>query len=262
MIGFILGTSEGRKILELINKYTDEIVVTTATAYGGELLKQYKLKELNTKPLDKEQMTEWIIKSKIHILVDASHPYASEVTKNAIDIAKELKIQYIRFERPGVLENLSGDNIIKVNNYDEVIEKIQNIDGNIMNTTGGNNIDKFININFKHRIIHRILPSVPVLNKIINGGVKVKDIVALQGPVKYELESAFIKQFDIKAIITKDSGIAGGALEKFKAAQENNIKIIIIKKPEFHYDKVFYDEESLVEFLLFITKSDGGAENE
>ncbi len=249
MIGFILGTSEGRKILELINKYTDEIAVTTATSYGGELLKQYKLKELNTKPLNKEEMTEWIKKYKIHIIVDASHPYAAEVTKNVMDIAKELNIKYIRYERRGVLENLTGDNIIKAEDYDQVIKEIKKIDGNIMNTTGGNNVGKFINIDFKHRIIHRILPSAAVLNKIIGLGVKIKDIVALQGPVKYELECAFIKQFDIKAIITKDSGIAGGALEKFRAAQENNIKIIIIKKPEFHYDKVFYDEESLVEFL-------------
>ena len=43
MIGFILGTSEGKKILSLINKYTDEIAVSTATSYGGQLLKEYKI---------------------------------------------------------------------------------------------------------------------------------------------------------------------------------------------------------------------------
>lgn len=33
MIGFVLGTGEGRAILSFINKYTDEIVVSTATQY-------------------------------------------------------------------------------------------------------------------------------------------------------------------------------------------------------------------------------------
>ncbi len=249
MIGLILGTSEGRKILKLINKYTSEIAVTTATSYGGSLLRNFKVQVLNTKPLDKKEMTEWIRKNKINILVDASHPYAAEVTSNAMDITKKLNIPYVRYERLGVLESLTGDNIIKADGYDEVINIIKNIKGNIMNTTGGNNVEKFIDINFDYRIIHRILPSVPVLDKLIKRGVLVKDILALQGPIKCQLESAFIKQFQIKAIITKDSGIEGGALEKFKAAKENNIKIIVIRKPKFNYDTVFYDEESIAEYV-------------
>ncbi len=56
MIGFILGTSEGKKIVSLMNEFTDDIAVSTATSYGGQLLENYKIKELNTKPLNKEEM--------------------------------------------------------------------------------------------------------------------------------------------------------------------------------------------------------------
>lgn len=44
MIGFILGTSEGKKILSLMNNYTDNIAVSTATSYGGQLLQDFKIK--------------------------------------------------------------------------------------------------------------------------------------------------------------------------------------------------------------------------
>jgi len=54
MIALILGTSEGREILSLLNKFTDNILISTATAYGGEILKNYKYKKLNTKPLNKK----------------------------------------------------------------------------------------------------------------------------------------------------------------------------------------------------------------
>ena len=60
MIGFILGTSEGREILKMINKYTDEVVVSTATEYGGKLLENFKLKHLNTKPLDEDGLKNLI----------------------------------------------------------------------------------------------------------------------------------------------------------------------------------------------------------
>ncbi|SFD02148.1 cobalt-precorrin-6A reductase [Clostridium uliginosum] len=250
MIGFILGTSEGRKILSLINKYTEDIAVSTATSYGGELLKEFKIKDLNTKPLNKEEMLNWIKSNKIKVLVDASHPYAKEVTKTALECANELEIQYVRYERLGALENITGEDIIRVKNYDEVIDNIKKIEGNILNTTGGNNVSKFVDIDFNYRIIHRILPSPKVLTKIVDAGIKIKDIIALQGPISYELEKAFIAQYDVKAILTKDSGIEGGVIEKLKAVRDNNIKLIVIEKPKFQYDLVFNTEESLIKFLV------------
>ena len=254
MIGFILGTSEGRKIVSLMNEFTDDIAVSTATSYGGQLLECYKIKELNTKPLNKEEMIEWFKKNNIHILVDGSHPYAAEVTKNAMECCKELGIKYIRYERKGVLENDNGEDIIRVNNYDEAIEYIKSsIKGNVLNTTGGNNVTKFVNMDFDYRVIHRILPSPAVLKKCVDAGVKIKDIIAMQGPISYELEKAFIHQFDAKAIITKDSGVEGGVLEKLNAARACGVKIIVIEKTKFEYDVEFNDPESLVEKLRQLT---------
>lgn len=250
MIGFILGTSEGRRILSLINKYTNDIAVSTATTYGGEILREFDIKVLNTKPLNKDEMLNWLNSNKIDILVDASHPYAQEVTKTALECANYLNIKYARYERQGALENINGEDILKVRNYDEAIEIIKNIDGNILNTTGGNNVSKFINLDFKYRVIHRILPLPNVLAKIVEAGVSIKNIIALQGPISYELEKAFISQYDIKAILTKDSGIEGGVLEKFKAVRECRIKLIVIEKPKFNYDLEFNDEDSLVKFLI------------
>lgn len=56
MIGLIAGTTEDKNILSLLNKYTEDIFVSTATAYGGELLKDYKFKSLNTKSLNLEEL--------------------------------------------------------------------------------------------------------------------------------------------------------------------------------------------------------------
>ena len=250
MIGFILGTSEGRKILSGITKYTDNIAVSTATAYGGELLKEFNIKVLNTKPLNKEEMLHWIKSNKIELLVDASHPYAQEVTKTALECADELQIKFIRYERKGALEDIKDDNVLRVKDYDEAIEIIKNIDGNVLNTTGGNNVIKFVNLDFNYRIIHRILPSPKVLNKIVEAKVSLKNIIAMQGPISYELEKAFIHQYSVKAILTKDSGIEGGALEKYKAAKAEAIKLIVIERPEFKGALSFYDEEELVYYIV------------
>lgn len=250
MIGFILGTSEGRKILSMINEYTDNIAVSTATSYGGQLLQQFKIKELNTKPLNKEEMLEWLKANEVKVLVDGSHPYAQVVTATAKECAEILKIDYVRYERPGALEAVEGNDIIRVKDYEEAIEAIKKIEGNVLNTTGGNNVTKFVDADLKHRVIHRILPSPAVLSRIVDAGIKIKDIIAIQGPVTCELEKAFIAQYDAKGILTKDSGIEGGVLEKLKAVRETGIKIIVIEKPKHEYDIEFNDEKSLVDYLV------------
>ncbi|MVX62308.1 cobalt-precorrin-6A reductase [Clostridium chromiireducens] len=250
MIGFILGTSEGRKILSSICKYTNDVAVSTATSYGGELLKEFNIKVLNTKPLNREEMLSWMKLNDIHVLIDASHPYAQEVTKTALECTKELKVKYIRYERKGALENNQGEEIIRVENYDEAIDIIKSIEGNILNTTGGNNVSKFLDLNFKYRVIHRILPMPKVLNKIVEAGVSIKDIIALQGPISYELEKAFINQYSIKGILTKDSGEEGGVLEKLKAVRESKIKLIVIEKPKLKYDFEFNDVDKLSQYLV------------
>ncbi|GAA0069043.1 cobalt-precorrin-6A reductase [Clostridium sardiniense] len=250
MIGFILGTSEGKKILKMMNIHTDKIVVSTATEYGGELLKEYKVAHLNTKPLDKDGLIDLIKNFNITVLVDASHPYATEVSKNAMQSAKDSKIAYIRYEREGVLSSSDYKNIIKIQGYNELKEVLEEIDGNILNTTGSRNIGNILKLNCRNRIIHRILPSSKILQEVLDLGVDVQDVIAIKGPVGYELNKGFIDQYNAKAIITKDSGTVGGTLEKLQSAIDRDIKLIVIDKPKMNYGDTFYNETELVEHLI------------
>jgi precorrin-6A/cobalt-precorrin-6A reductase len=248
MIGLILGTSEGKKILSLLNKFTDNILVSTATEYGGELLKEYKYKLLNTRPLNLEDLIEYLKSSGITLLVDASHPYALVVTENAMEACKRLNIEYLRYERPAVADKCGGA-VIKVKNYEELKEKLSNIEGTILNTTGSKNIEKFIEMKLKNRIVHRVLPSVEVMEKCFSLGIKTEDIVAIKGPISYELNLSFIKEYAAKAIVLKDSGLQGGTYEKIKAAEACSIKTFVIERNEVVYNKVFNEEESLVSYI-------------
>lgn len=254
MIGLILGTVEGKKILSLLNKFTDNIFVSTATEYGGELLKNYKYKILNTKPLDLDELEKAIIENKINIIVDASHPYAEVVTKNAIMVCEKLNITYARYERP---KTAIHDNkcVIRVKDYDELYLKMKDIEGTILNTTGSKNIDKYIQMNLNNRIVHRVLPSVKVMEKCFSLGVKTEDIIAIKGPISYELNCSFIKEYAAKAIILKDSGIQGGSDDKIKAAVDNNIIAIVIERKDNQVKNAFNSEEAVVNFVKsFITR--------
>ncbi|MPQ42922.1 cobalt-precorrin-6A reductase [Clostridium tarantellae] len=250
MIGFVLGTSEGKKFLSLINKYTSDLTVFTATKYGGELLKDFNMKNIFSTPLDKEGFKNQIKKFSIKAMVDASHPYAVNVSKNLIKACKETDIEYIRYERRGIIESLDNkDNISTIEKYGDLKSVLSSFDGNILNTTGSRNIKKIIDLKLENRIVHRILPDGDILKDILTLGVQVEDVIAIKGPVGYELNKAFIKEYDIKAILTKDSGIQGGVVEKIRAAKDTNTKIILIKKPLIDYGKIFFEEINVIEYI-------------
>ncbi|GAA0179462.1 cobalt-precorrin-6A reductase [Clostridium sediminicola] len=250
MIGLILGTSEGKNIVSLLNEFTDDLFITTATSYGGELLKEFKYKELNSKPLAKEELKEIIQEKNINIIIDATHPYAVEITKMTKSICRELSIDYLRYERASVIDKYKGEkNIVLVDDYEGAFEKFQEIEGTVLNTTGSRNLDKFVNSDLNNRVIHRVLPSVSVMERCIGLGIDIGDIVAMKGPIGYDLNRGFINEYSAVAMILKDSGVQGGTEEKVKAALDSNILAIVIKRADEEYSKVFNKEKNLVDFI-------------
>ncbi len=250
MIALILGTSEGREILSLLNKFTDNILISTATAYGGEILKNYKYKKLNTKPLNKEELSNMLKENQVNILIDASHPYALEVTKNAREVSKDLNIEYLRYERPSSAEEFKENKkVVFLEDYKDLNEALKNIKGNILNTSGSRNMNKILDLKLENRIIHRVLPSVKVLEDCFNLGVKVEDLMAIKGPISKELNKAFIKDYYAKALILKDSGPQGGTKEKILACLECNIYALVIRRKKINYEREFNNIEDLVEYI-------------
>lgn len=250
MIGLILGTSEGRDILSSLNKYTDDVFVSTATEYGGSILKDYKYSFLNTVPLDCVGFMDAIRKNNIEAIVDASHPYAVDVTENAMKACRRTGIGYIRYERPSCMEKFRNNRkVISVNNYDELHEKIKFLKGTILNTTGSKNMDIIMSMNLKNRIVHRVLPQIKVLSTCQRCGVKIEDIIAVKGPVSYELNCAFIKNYAAEAMILKDSGARGGTYDKIRACIDFGIYAFVLNRKKIDYDNAFYDIVKLVDYI-------------
>lgn len=252
MIGFVLGTGEGRDILSHVNKYTDEIVVSTATGYGYEIYKEFKAKHFNYKPLNEDEFKDLIIKFGINVFVDASHPYASEVSKTLIKVCNDLNVEYIRYERKSYFNNLKDNkNVIFIDKYEYLEEVFKNIDGNILNTTGSNNALKIEGLKSEsNRIIHRILPSPKVISRLLDNGISMDNIIAIKGPFGFEINNGIIKEYKIKALITKDSGEEGGMKEKVDSALLNKVKIIVLKRPEINYGRKFNNIREMLNFII------------
>lgn len=229
----------GKKLRDLGDLF---ILYTSTTDYGGKLGEEFANKVI-TKPLDKNELKEVIKKYNIDILVDATHPFAINASKNAIEVCKELNIKYVRFERKE--EKINHPNIIYVKDFEEAARLAKKAN-KVFHMAGIKNLKMVVDIVGKDKVIARVLPiSVSEALKILPQ----KQIVAMYGTFSKELNKYLIRDYNCDVIITKDSGESGGFKEKVYGALEAEAKVIVVERPKIDYPVCFDDIDELIKYI-------------
>ncbi len=236
MIWVIGGTSDANKIVEKLLVSDSEILVSTTTIYGSQLA-QKKGVTVIQKQLNKEEMQHLIMDYTISKIIDASHPFAQVVSENAIEVCKNNKIPYVRFER----KVKHYPDAMYYQSYEEMVKVLKQTKGKILLTIGSKNVGLFSEIN--DRIIARVLPVHESILLCENAGLKAHQILAMKGRVETATNIALIKEYGIQHLVTKDSGEAGGMEEKINAAKACNIKVHILGRPKVNYPEIVQDME-------------------
>ena len=195
MIWVIGGTKDSRDFLEKFIEYDKDIIVSTATEYGAKLIENLPIKILSEK-MDKEGMLKFIADNKITKVIDTSHPYAFEVSKNAMEVAEEKNIEYFRFEREEI--NILPKKYKKFEDIESLIKYIENLEGNILVTLGSNNVPLFKDLKNLSNIYFRILPRWDMVKRCEDNNILPKNIIAMQGPFTENMNVAMMKQLNIK----------------------------------------------------------------
>ena len=135
MILVLGGTSDSIEICNLLNKHNLSYFVSVTTAYGKEIASKCTDKVL-LKKLTIEDMIEFIKENKIDKVIDATHPYAVEVSTNAMKSCELSNIRYIRFERESLINEIDYDDKYLVETVEEACEVANKVGNNIFIGTG------------------------------------------------------------------------------------------------------------------------------
>jgi precorrin-6A/cobalt-precorrin-6A reductase len=249
------GTSDANQIIrDLKNRSMDiQIIATTVTATGALLARGSGADKVISKPLNSEELIEVIQKEKVDLLVDATHPYAVEATINAIKSSESENISYIRFERNKTI--LKSSNLIyHVSSFREGAELLSNlVGGKVFHLAGVSTIKYIMEFIKPERVVARVLPLTYSINKCQELGLPPENIIAMQGTYTKDFNLSMMKEYNVDAIITKDSGVSGGTPEKIGAALEMGIPVIMVDRPEIPElgkEIVLKSVEKLVEKIL------------
>ncbi|MCX7711184.1 MAG: cobalt-precorrin-6A reductase [Clostridia bacterium] len=245
----IAGTVDARQIAKKLIETGMSVIATVATGYGKELLNEREGIDVREGRLNAEELEKLIEETAAECLVDASHPYAKEISINAMEACGRLKIAYVRYERPETEKNYT--NLIPVRDYEEAAKTAAGFPGNIFLTVGSNHIECFAKHtpDYKNRLYARVLPESGVLAKCEAAGLNANNIIALKGPFSEELNIQMLKHVKASVLVTKDSGDAGGTEEKIRAAEKLRIPVIMIRKPQIVYPNQVNRIEAVLDFV-------------
>lgn len=223
------GTTEGYALCEFLAENRVSVYACAATEYGGSLLQENEFLHVSAGRLKTEDMEELFRKENPEIVLDATHPYAAEVTKNIRTACESAGVLYQRILRP---EGEKNSEAIYVESTEEAAAFLSGTEGNIFLTTGSKELAKFTGIpDYKERLFARVLSIPSVIRSCAELGIEGKHLIGMQGPFSAEINEAMLRQFQCSYLVTKDTGFAGGFPEKMEACQRCGVTPVIIGRP-------------------------------
>ena len=236
------GTTEGRRLAKRLGAADIPVMVSVATEYGALVLEEAGLGASVTVlrgRMTEEEMTEKLRETAPFIVVDATHPYALAASENIRNAAEKAGVPCLRLKRR--TKDAPSQKVFMFQELEKLIAALKKTTGNILLTTGVNTLKDFADEELKSRLFVRVLPGTESLTACEEAGIRGRQIIAMQGPFTQEMNRATIHSYEIRHLVTKQSGRSGGFEEKIFAAQETETAVYILGAPEeegFSYGEV------------------------
>ena len=237
------GTSDSAAIARQLSSLALPYVVTVATLSARELYPDTAHVEVGK--LSPQLAKSFIRRHRVSCIADASHPFAREISEEAIALSQASNIPYLRYERPTVdgqlsstqptasspkLDSLklfdarlsdsnpsdSNPSDSNLSDASEIITLVDSIDAlvnssllkrqRVLFTIGYRHLGKFTDLRETSTLYARVLPSLEAIAGAFSAGFTASEIIALRPPISLALEVALWQQWRISCVVAKASG--------------------------------------------------------
>ncbi len=222
------GTTEGRALAEALAGQPVSVTVSVATEYGETLIAPAENVRVIFGRKNADGIEALIRETQASVLIDATHPYAVEVTETLKAAAERTGTEYLRVLRG----SLDAEGCICVADTDAAVEYLNGTQGGVLLTVGSKELARYTAVReYETRLFARILPVKESADAAFQLGFTGKHLICMQGPFSEEMNAATIRAVDAKYLVTKDTGAAGGFAEKIAAAKACGITPVVIRRP-------------------------------
>jgi precorrin-6A/cobalt-precorrin-6A reductase len=237
------GTQEGRRLTRELAELGFELLVSTATSFGAGLIDGGV--QVRHGPLDAPALEALINERKVEAVVDATHPFAQEISAMAEEVCGRLSLPYLRYERAAA--ELPDDGALLVADSVEAAAGALAGGRKIFLSTGARTIGRFTALGadagLEAEFFARILPARASIEEALRW-LPAANIVAAVGPFDREFDLACWRRFAVDTLVTKNSGAGVGLEQKVAGALEMGLRVVVIDRPPVR-PGAFYDPREI-----------------
>ena len=208
------GTTEGRKAVEVLEEAGSPYFYSTKT--GEQELSLHNGLRIEG-AMNAETMYSFCKEHQIRLIIDAAHPFASQLHETIANVASEYDIPVIRYERIYPPRDVD---ITWIDDYAEVPTDIHTL----LATTGVQSISKLKYLEEK---------GIKVIYRILNRESSI--LLAHQQGATDDQLCFYPQTVEADAVLMKESGVSGGFVEKIAEAREKGMRIIALKRPNLSF---------------------------
>jgi len=188
-----------------------------------------------------EGLKRYLAENRIDLVVDATHPFAEQMSANAVQACGETGIPLAVLTRPAWRPG-PGDNWHFVPSMDAAARALGPAKRRVFLTVGGLQLAAFAAAPQHHYLVRTIETPEAIAS------LPDHRLILARGPFALEDEVALMRDARIEVLVTKNSG--GSATEaKLEAARTLGIGVILVERPAVADVPAFEDVEALIGWI-------------
>ena len=252
-VWLIGGTSESAQLAVALSARQVPYVVSVTTEAARKLYP--KTAQLWVGKLTPQTLPSFITQWNIRCILDASHPFATEISVQAMSVAEVRSLAYLRYERAAIADENSVTPadvpaIVSAASIEALLTSDILWRQRVLFTVGYRHLAKFAPLRSESQLFARVLPSVNAISGAVAAGFTASEIMAMRPPVSAELEAALCRHWRITRIVAKASGLPSGDATKRKVAALLVITLVLLQRPQLTYPQQTNSMAKAVEFCL------------
>ncbi|MBN8560376.1 MAG: cobalt-precorrin-6A reductase [Leptolyngbya sp. UWPOB_LEPTO1] len=164
-------------------------------------------------------LARYLQEQSIDLLIDATHPFAAQISWNAAAAADRAAIPRLMLSRPAWKPE---SNWIEVESNEAAAKILPDIAQRVFLTIGRQELAAFAHLQQLWFLMRMIDPP--------TGLIPPGEVLLARGPFTLEQERSWMQHYQISAIVSKNSG-GDATAAKLVAARELDLPIVMVKRP-------------------------------
>ena len=242
MILLLGGTSETSPLAQALLDQGLELLVSTATDAPLTLPPGVARRSGR---MDADAIAELCARRGVRVLVDAGHPFALELHAACRAAATRTGLPLLRWLRAP--SEWPQDTLLATGHPDAA-RKAFDLGGPVLVTSGSRNLAPYVAEARRTGLplLARVLDHPDSLAACRAAGLETPEIVTGRGPFGLQDNRTLLRRHRARALVTKDSGTAGGLQAKLDAARLEGCAVVMVTRPEADSDG-FTDAQRLAQ---------------